>query len=101
VFTAFGFKVIDGVSYAVDIGAAADSTGYVGASVTMRAPNGHERITDLFPDRPAAVTPTASCIESPADPTHVTEAGPVLHVDDYAHEQHESASPSEQAAETR
>jgi hypothetical protein len=82
-YTAFGYKVIEGVSYAVDVGVSADASG-VGNSVSMRAPNGHERTTDLFTDRPPPVATADSCIESAAGPIALTSSGPVIHVGEYA-----------------
>ena len=77
-FDAFAYKVIGGVSYFADVQGMATDTGTAQVYFTLLAPNEHETVTDLFPDRPAAVSPSANCVESPIEPTTLTHAGPIL-----------------------
>ena len=77
-FDAFAYKVIGGVSYFADVQGMATDTGTAQVYFTLLAPNEHETATNLFPDRPAAVSPGANCVESPVEPTALTHAGPIL-----------------------
>jgi hypothetical protein len=77
-FDAFAYKVIGGVSYFAHVAGMATDTGTAQVYFTLLAPNEHESVTNLFPDTPPAVSPSANCVESPVEPTKPTHAGPVL-----------------------
>jgi len=75
-FDAFAYKVIGGVSYFAGVQGMATDTAQ--AYVALLTPNEHETVTNLFPDRPPAVSPSANCLESPVEPTTLTHDGPIL-----------------------
>jgi hypothetical protein len=78
IFDAFAYKVLDRVSYFADIEGIATDTGTAQVHFTLLAPNEHETVTNLFPDAPPPVSPTGNCVESVAEPTALTHAGPIL-----------------------
>jgi hypothetical protein len=77
-WTAWAYKIIDGVSYLLRIAAVTSSSTYpvVGdgaVQVDGYAPHSAERSPDLIPEHPAAVTP--SCIDAPTVPASTTVQG--------------------------
>jgi hypothetical protein len=86
-FVAYGYKVVDGVSYFVEVhGSGMQPPGRAAVSLRLIAPYSRETVTDLFPDRPPATEVGASCVEraTPLDglavlgtPTVMDEKGPV------------------------
>ena len=94
-FDAFAYKVIGGVSYFADVQGMATDTGTAQVYFTLLAPNEHETVTNLFPDSPPAVSPSANCVESPVEPTALTHNGPILAMFDSGPQPGTSAPPAE------
>lgn len=76
-YTAFGYKLVNGVSLFAKVNGYAQLTVAPSASVflTLLAPYSGEP-ADLFGDRPAALDTGAGCIESPTAPTALSVTGP-------------------------
>lgn len=73
-FTAAGYKIVDGVSY----NAALTGTGRgdrAKLSLRLIAPHSTEPRADVFPDRPPALEPGKSCLESSSPPQARVVAG--------------------------
>lgn len=63
-FEAFAYKVADGVSYHLLLdGRALSENGIARLTLNLIAPQSREPVSDLVPDRPAAID-TTNCIES-------------------------------------
>ncbi|GAB3813355.1 hypothetical protein [Micromonospora zhanjiangensis] len=77
-YAAYGYKIVDGVSYFVrmdGVGRIDTHTTNVSVDLRMIAPHSTESVVDLFPDRPPAIPAGSGCLESATVPTGYQETG--------------------------
>ncbi len=82
-FSAYGYKVAEGVSYFAALNGNGYLNGQVKIFLNLRAPNSTET-SDLFADRPAAVASGESCVETKGLPESLAKTGAAVMVGERA-----------------